>query len=115
MGGPRCRRYRHLVGGTTVSGQRSVEQLVAALDASVTAAKAARDEKLRLDQTVLEAVLDASGCREQIAALGLHPDMTVRRLQADLAIAQRARETERHGSPVGDWNLCLDHILGDES
>lgn len=96
-----------------MSGERSVEQLVAALDASVTAAKAARDEKLRLDQSVLEAVLDAPGCREQVAALGLHPDMTIRQLRGDLAIAQRARSCNAH--VTAGWDACRAYILGEDA
>lgn len=50
--------------------------------------------------------------------LGLDPDMPVAQLRADLAIAKRARETERHevtmlsGLHAAGWNDCLNFIVG---
>lgn len=72
-----------------------------------------------LDEWAPPAVVDI-----MIDSFGLDPNMSVERLREDLAIAQRARETERrrgtvdgeysHGRLVG-WNQCRRHILGDAS
>lgn len=76
------------------------------------------ERMVNAERTVFDVLVESTNMRDTLRGLGLDLDMPVARLRADLAIAQRARNTPKVRTVrmvECGWNDCRELILGDAS